>query len=492
MGLSLPKSNLIFFKKCLDKWVHFIVVITVFNFFQVMEGKQSKSYLLIATLLGLVPVIAASYFWKKNRETTMIKHLAGYGYAVFYTYVLFMAKNNMVFLFVIPMIMIVSVYNDTIYSLKINVGTILESIIVVVLGAKTGKFGYAGRDSAVIQIVIMCLVGVFSYYTSKVLNANSQQKLQNVMEAQEKTEQVLGNTTEVSTKLERGIGEINQELEKLNHATRVTKEAMGEVSAGVEDTAGAVQKQLYQTEEIQDKVTKVNDAAMNITENMQLTLQVLENGKRNVAVLVEQVEKSVCNGAQVEEKLKNLDKYMEEMHSIVEIINGITSQTGLLALNASIEAARAGEAGKGFAVVATEISGMATQTKNATVDIAELIENVSASIGEVVEVIHMMIEGIHEEKQSTKETAESFDNIQDNTYGIRENVEKLSGDIEELKEANYVIMDSIQSISAISEEVSSHAGETMSAQEQNVEILNKIAEGTKKLVELAEQSNHIS
>lgn len=25
MGLSLPKSNLIFLKKCLDKWVHFIV-----------------------------------------------------------------------------------------------------------------------------------------------------------------------------------------------------------------------------------------------------------------------------------------------------------------------------------------------------------------------------------------------------------------------------------------------------------------------------------
>nr|DAP67634.1 MAG TPA: Putative stress-responsive nuclear envelope protein [Caudoviricetes sp.] len=23
MGLSLPKSNLIFLKKCLDKWVHF-------------------------------------------------------------------------------------------------------------------------------------------------------------------------------------------------------------------------------------------------------------------------------------------------------------------------------------------------------------------------------------------------------------------------------------------------------------------------------------
>ena len=106
-----------------------------------------------------------------------------------------------------------------------------------------------------------------------------------------------------------------------------------------------------------------------------------------------------------------------------------------LALNASIEAARAGEAGKGFAVVATEISGMASQTNEATVHITELIENVSTAITEVVEVIYQMISGINEEKQSAENTAGSFQSIQHNTLAIQSQVENLTHSVEELKEA---------------------------------------------------------
>ena len=99
---------------------------------------------------------------------------------------------------------------------------------------------------------------------------------------------------------------------------------------------------------------------------------------------------------------------MQEMHSIVEIISKIANQTSLLALNASIEAARAGEAGRGFSVVAKEISGMATQTKDATGNIAELIQNVSGAIGEVVTVIRQMIDGIGSQREGTMRAADSF------------------------------------------------------------------------------------
>ena len=286
--------------------------------------------------------------------------------------------------------------------------------------------------------------------------------------------------------LQSGIDEVHEQIEKLNQVSEMTKIAMKEVTDGVGDTTDAVQNQISQTEAIQNKVDLVSDDTNYIKNKMEHILTVLNEGSRDVDMLVEKVDASVENSSDAAKKLETLKDLMEEMQSIVEMIDGITSQTSLLALNASIEAARAGEAGRGFAVVATEISQMATQTKDATVDITQLIDNVSIAIRDVVAVIHQMIEGIQEEKEAAGHTADSFEQIQNNTVAIGDNVSSLVQNVKELKDANEVIVESIQTISAVSEEVSAHCGETMKAEEQNMEILGSISD---KMQELLESSN---
>lgn len=463
-------------------------VMLIFCVLQVFSGLTSWSYVLGVGILGLGPVVAEHILWRKDKATSAIKHLVAIGFAVFYTVILFTSFNNMVYTFAIPMILVVSVFNDTRYSIMINTGTILESFIIVVLGARTGEFGFLGMDAGIIQIVVMILVGIYSIMTANTLDRNVRQRVQHVEEAQSRTETVLQDISRLSEQMKGGIEKIYEDLEKLNQASDVTKDSMKEVSAGALETAEAVQNQLLQTEAIQSKVDMVDNAADHITENMEKTLQVLKSGKQDMGNLVEQVDASVKNSEDVAEKLQTLDKYMEEMNSIVEIISEITSQTSLLALNASIEAARAGEAGKGFAVVATEITGMATRTNEATVHITELIQNVSSAIREVVNVIYQMIEGINEEKEGASHTAKSFADIESNTFAIRDNMQTLAESITDLQNANRVIVDSIQTISAISEEVSAHANMTMGAEEENAAVLEKISDKMQELITHVQQS----
>lgn len=462
-------------------------VMVIYSIIQTYAGLHSGLYAVLMVILGIGPVVAEYVCWKKDPATPAIRHFLAIGFALFYSVALFTSTNNIVFVFVIPMILVISIYNDTKYSLMINTGTVIESLLVAVIGSQTGKFGYAGADSAVIQVVIMVLVGLYSFLSAQVLERNNREKMQNIDESRKETELLLSDISSLSRELAAGIEDMDTDLDRLNTTFAKTKGAMEQVTAGADDTANAVQKQLSQTEAIQSKVELVNDASNRIAENMEQTLQTLEGGNKDVRALVEMVDASVQNGADVAEKLGTLDKYMEEMHSIVELIGGITSQTSLLALNASIEAARAGEAGKGFAVVATEISGMATQTKEATVNITELIQNVSSAISEVVGEIRQMIAGINEEKQGASNTADSFLAIEKNTFAIQEHVKKLAAEINELKEANSVIVASIQTISAVSEEVSAHASETMEADEENSTRLNDMKDTMQGLLNKIEE-----
>ena len=319
--------------------------------------------------------------------------------------------------------------------------------------------------------------------------ANADQKINNISKSKEQSDELLSQISEMSATMQNGIAEVYADLEKLQESSKITQSTMSDVSNGATDTANAVQNQLTQTDAIQKKVELVDMSANEISASMAETLDILTQSSKDIEHLVTTVDISVKNGEMVADKLTYLNNHISQMHSIIVMIEEIASQTELLALNASIEAARAGEAGKGFSVVASEISKMATQTGDATENITKLIHNMSSAIEDVVSVIYTMIDGINTEKSSTENTAKSFDNIQTNTYTVRDNVSRLSSNIDELKQANSVIVDSIQTISAVSEQLSAHAAETTSTEDANIKILESINTRMHSLIDTIKHNN---
>lgn len=468
---------------------HFLVcgIISIAYFVEFLKGDGTLLYVLATIILAMGPVVGEIICYKKQHDTKMIKHFVGIGYAILYTFVMFTTNNHFTFVYVIPMLIAITVYNDFKYSLPIEVGVVIVNVIQLALFFKRGIYTKADMASVEIQFFVIVLICGIQLYVSIVAEKLNQKKLAELKAEHEKTEELLTRIMDTSDKMTQQITESAQKTASLGESMQAMKESMEEVNSGSNDTAEAVQSQLNQTEEIQAMVEQVEKGTENIIDSMNQNKEAIAQGNANVGILVKQAEETVESGKKVTEELSQLDTYMSQMNSILDIINSITSQTSLLALNASIEAARAGEAGRGFAVVASEISQMAQQTKDSTVQISQLIENVSNAIQMVVEVSGSMISMIESQNETTDKTAESFTVIEKNSDNVYGQSNELAAYVTKLADANKKIVDSISTISAISEEVAAHASDTLSATESNNVIVEELAALSGQLETLAQE-----
>lgn len=111
-------------------------------------------------------------------------------------------------------------------------------------------------------------------------------------------------------------------------------------------------------------------------------------GEQQVAQAVQLINQVASHIELSAEEITQLQRESAQIGDILAVIQNISAQTNLLALNAAIEAARAGEAGRGFAVVADEVRNLAKRTQNATIDIRQRIGTLQANTDHAVETMH--------------------------------------------------------------------------------------------------------
>ena len=191
-------------------------------------------------------------------------------------------------------------------------------------------------------------------------------------------------------KIKDAADRITEDVDALFTTTGDVNTMCTDNSATTEQLAAAMEEASASTENINHSLDGMHGDAVsidrltkdgtNMSDEVRARAENLRNKTKEQSLKTKNLYETVR--VQADEAIES-SKSVDKINALTEAIMSISSQTSLLALNASIEAARAGEAGKGFAVVASEISNLADQTTSAVADIDMIVGDVHKAVNQM-------------------------------------------------------------------------------------------------------------
>lgn len=463
-------------------------IISAAYLIEVLKGSRTILYLAMLILLALGPFLVEVAMYKKNPESQILRKVIAYSYAVMYAVVVFTTTSKLPFTYIVPMLIIITLYGDISYCMRVGVGGVIVNVADVAYKALVT--GLAKEDIADIEIrvIVMIIIVVYLCITAKVLKQINEDKQQELAEEKDKIERLLNQVMRLSGELSGGVEQVDNHMSRLDKSVDEMSAAMEDVATGTQETAESVQNQLTRTQEIQKLIDEVGEVGIFIKERMDTATDEMESGVADMELLAKQSKQSRAANATVVNLMNELHNQAEKMNEIIGLITSIANRTSMLALNASIEAARAGgDAGASFSVVAKQVTDLADQTKEATVNIAELIGTVTDELNQVTDAVKVVEQNAEAQDEKTENLSKSLNNLMDMTITIAEKTSGLEQMIEKLSTANENIVQDIQTISAITQEVTAHSNETLNTCRANQEIVDRVSQITAQLNENARE-----
>ncbi|HEV8695520.1 MAG TPA: methyl-accepting chemotaxis protein [Lysobacter sp.] len=272
------------------------------------------------------------------------------------------------------------------------------------------------------------------YESTKELNDRNQEAIMRLLD--EMGSLAEGDLTVKATVTEDMTGaiadSINFAVEQLRSLVQTITDTSVQVASSAQETqatamhlAEAAEHQAQEINSASDRISEIAASIDQVSKNSaesadvaQRSVQIATKGAGVVRQTIAGMDSIRDQIQETSKRIKRLGESSQEIGSIVELINDISEQTNILALNAAIQAASAGEAGRGFAVVADEVQRLAERASNATKRIETLVQTIQSDTNEAVSSM----------EQTTSEVVAGARLAEDAGTALGE-IEKVSSDL---------------------------------------------------------------
>ncbi len=252
---------------------------------------------------------------------------------------------------------------------------------------------------------------------------------------------LLDQTKENLSLISTANSSINEIFTHAQNQQEMTQEASATIDVIIEGIAQLDEKAQSQLGAINNSLEAVESITQNI-DDVNSKISEITNEYKNI---VENSQDGKQKQEEVKQKIKVIEGLAKKLFAANKVITEISSQTNLLAMNASIEAAHAGTTGKGFSVVANEIRSLATNSATQTTSIKDLVQDIETAVAQMVE--------------ASENSTRSFDTLENNIKLMENSLEVMHSKINEQTEESNKISGCIDVLTDSSNTISSESAQ---------------------------------
>jgi methyl-accepting chemotaxis protein len=279
--------------------------------------------------------------------------------------------------------------------------------------------------------------------------------------------------------------EINQLMEHLVQAVERVSDSIDRMACAQKEINNSVNRLRENSSHATNLMVEMDHSVRQIEQNAQATAHIsgavlrdAELGNVAVETTINGMDQIRTSSRTVQQAVENLSVHAASIGTILQVIDEVTEQTKLLALNASIIAAQAGEHGKGFGVVAHEIKELARRTTASTREIAEIVNGVKDETERAVSAIRLSEQAVGEGEVLSRRSGDALRKIVDGVKTATDQVTAIAHTTELHAQQSERMRSAVGEVATMVEQIVRASGE----QTSDTEVINRAAENMRELV----------